>query len=121
MAIKEPLKLNFYPYYQELLEKVAKNTTIRLGLNSKFEIGDIVKITSGWSEVNSNNIYLARITSVIHKKLSEITAIDLEGESPDCTNKEAIPYVLSAIYRQLVTKESIVTIIKWKKIENGQE
>jgi hypothetical protein len=41
---------------------------------------------------------------------------DLLGESPDCTKKEAIPFVLSAIYHKVVTDEDYVTIIKWKYI-----
>ena len=118
MSEREPKKLNFFPYYKALLATGFKNTTIRLGINKKFEKNDIVSITCGWSEEDSEPINLAKIISMSHKKIADVTDSDLQGESPDCTRKEAIPYVLSAIYRKLVSNQDYVTIIKWEKL-NG--
>jgi hypothetical protein len=110
-------KLNFFPHYKTLLEKGLKNTSIRLGINNRFEENNIVSITVGWSEDNSEEVGFAKITSVAHKKIKDLSDDDLEGESPDCSNKVAVKYVLSAIYHKVVTEEDNITVIKWEKIE----
>lgn len=109
-----PKKLNFFPYYMPLLEKGLKTTTIRLGTNEKFHKDDLVTITIGWSEKESEPLNMVRILGVMLKKVKDLSEEDLEGESPDCSHKEAVEYVLSAIYRKIVSKEDYVTIIKWE-------
>ena len=110
-------KLNFFPYYKHLLKSGLKNTTLRLGNNNKFDKNDIVTITVGWSERNSQPLYIARILNVICRKIKDLSEEDLEGESPDCTHKDSIEYVLSAIYRRIVSREDYVTVIKWEHIK----
>jgi len=119
MFDKEPKRLNFFPYYKTLLETGNKNTTLRLGINKKYVTNDLVSISCGWSEENAETVGLARITSISHKRITEIVASDLQGESPDCNRKESVPYVLSAIYRKLVSDQDYVTVIKWERLMNG--
>jgi hypothetical protein len=110
-------KLNFFPYYKHLLKLGLKNTTLRLGKNDKFDKNDLVTITVGWSEWNSQPLYIARILNVIYKRIKDLSEEDLEGESPDCAHKNSVEYVLSAIYRKIVTREDYVTVIKWEDIK----
>ena len=110
-------KLNFFPYYKPLLKSGLKTTTLRLGNNNKFDKSDLVTITVGWSERNSQPLYIAIISNVIYKKIEDLSEEDLEGESPDCTHRDSIEYVLSAIYRKIVSREDYITVIKWKDIE----
>lgn len=110
--------LNFYPYYEQLLRSKEKYTTIRLGdKRSDYAVGDIVTITVGWNEKDGSNvtpICEAQIIDVLYKPVKDIAVDNLEGESPDCSLKDSIPYVLSAIYRRVVTENDFVTIIRWK-------
>ena len=110
--------LNFYPYYEQLLRRKEKYTTIRLGdRRSDYHVGDIVTITIGWNEKSESNITpicKAQIIDVMYKPVKNIIVDDLKGESPDCSLKESIPFVLSAIYRRVVTEKDYVTIIRWK-------
>jgi len=108
--------LNFYPYYEKLLKDKLKWTTIRLGdQRTKFAVGDLVMLTIGWSE-NENNLklYKVQIQEVYYKRIKDLNNDDLDGESPDCTSNKAIPFVISAIYRKVVSDEDYVTVIKWK-------
>jgi len=114
-------RLNFFPHYKTLLEKGLKNTTIRLGVNNRYEKNDIVSITVGWSEDNSEEVGFAKIVSVAHKKIKDLSEDDLEGESPDCSNKAVVKYALSAIYRKVVSEEDDITIIKWEKTEEEKD
>lgn len=117
--MSEP-ELHFYPYYESLLRKRKKWTTIRLGNDcDKHHKGDIVTITIGWNEDNAVPICKAQITDVTYKKIKDITAKDLKGESPDCQRKVAVPYVLSAIYRKTVTNNDFITIIHWSYRKNS--
>lgn len=110
--------LNFHPYYKQLLKKKEKYTTLRLGdRRSEYHIGDLITITVGWNEKSESDITLickAQIIDVAYKQIKNITNDDLAGESPDCSSKESVPYVLSAIYRRVVTDNDFVTIIRWK-------
>ncbi len=109
--------LNFYPYYEELLITRQKFTTIRLGDRlDRFKLGQEVSITLGWSEEQAIPVSKAVITSVKLKKIKEVADDDLVGESPDCKTRQAIKYVLSAIYRKIATDDDYVTIISWKYV-----
>jgi len=106
--------LNFYPFYEDLLETGKKTTTIRMGdKTTLFSIDDQVQISIGWNLDDICVIDNGVITSVYSKKISEIVKEDVIGESPDCQNIGAIKYVLSSIYRRVLTDSDLVTIIKW--------
>jgi len=108
-------KLNFHPYYEKLLRDRKKWVTIRLGdQRNKYSQGETLTLTIGWSENEIiDKLGEIKIVETKHKRIKEINEVDLLGESPDCTQKEAIKYVLSAIYRKVVSNEDYVTIIKW--------
>lgn len=110
--------LNFYPYYEQLLRKKEKYATIRVGNKlALYHVGDFITITVGWDEKDKKNIKSisrAKIIAVDCKPIKDITKKDLEGESPDCSSKKSVPYVLSSIYRRVITNDDLVTIIRWK-------
>jgi len=110
--------LNFYPFYERLLRERKKCVTIRLGdQRSKYYVGEEVNLAVGWNEEASKLVDRVRITNVDFKRIEEIVESDIDGESPDCTSKKQIPYVLSAIYRKVVTEQDYVTIVRWKYLE----
>jgi hypothetical protein len=115
--------LNFYPYYEKLLRERNKWVTIRLGdQRKKYASGDEATITIGWNEnENSAKLEQIRILEVNYKKIGDITKDDILGESPECRQKEAIPFVLSAIYRKIVSDEDYVTILKWEYSKASQK
>lgn len=110
--------LNFFPYYEDLLINKKKFTTLRLGdKRNLYRNNDIVSITMGWcNDSNKKVIGKVCITDIYCKQIKELTKEDLEGESPDCIEPLAVKYVLSAIYKKVVTDHNIVTIIKWEYI-----
>ena len=115
--------LNFFPYYEKLLKNKQKNVTIRFGdQRAKYSVGDNVLITIGWTQNNSNiKLDQVEIVRVDYKKIKDLTRADIIGESPDCSRKANIPYVLSAIYRRIVSEDDYVTIVKWKRMQNSSE
>jgi hypothetical protein len=50
------------------------------------------------------------------RQISELKAEDLVGESPDCVTREAVPLVLSAIYRTVVGENDKVTIVRFNHL-----
>lgn len=108
-------QLNLYPYYEELIRSKKKTTTVRLGNNKKkYNVGDAISITVGWNEIDEKKINQGVIVDVKIKKINELNDTDLIGESPDCLSKDSVKYVISSIYRKVVTEDDYVTIIKWK-------
>ena len=109
-------KINFFPYYENLLLKEKKTTTIRLSEKTSYLNGEIISVTIGWSKKNNSELYKAKITSSEIKKLKDLNKKDLIGESPDCKSTESIQYVLSCIYKKIISPNDKVSIIKFKKI-----
>ena len=107
--------LNFLPQYEQLLTAKRKLTTLRLGdASERFRVGQRVLLTVGWDQSSGKRVGTAVIQELMVKPLKEITNRDLEGESPDCDSLDAIKYVLSSIYRTVVSENDNVSIIKWK-------
>ena len=69
-----------------------KNTTVRLGNSDEFKPSELVTVTIGWSEEESQPLYVARILSVNYKKIKDLSKDDLEGESPECSYKDSVKY-----------------------------
>jgi len=82
--------------------------------SQRFQIGQPVELTVGWDRENAKVVADGVIKHLIVKKLKEITNHDLEGESPDCTSRDSVRFVLSSIYRTVVTDNDYVSIIKWE-------
>jgi hypothetical protein len=107
-------RLNFYPYYRQLLVDRVKTTTLRLKSAQSFESGEDVILSVGWPETGSlEDLHGAKIERVYLKRIRDLGAEDLRGESPDCITQEAVPYVLGAIYRRMVHLDDEVSVIKF--------
>lgn len=118
--MSEEKVLNFYPFYENLIKTRQKHMTLRLGRTyNGLRKGEKVKITVGWNPPEVTTVCRAIIADIQLKKIRELKNQDLIGESPDCDTKEAVPYVLSAIYRKVVTDEDYVTLIRWHYDEEG--
>jgi len=110
--------LNFYPYYEHLLREKRKTRTVRLGdQTSKYRKGTVVGLTCGWTATHAVVLGNIRIVDVFCVPIRSLKDTDLEGESPDCLSVAAVPYVLSAIYRKIVTDSDHVTVIRWDYVE----
>lgn len=110
-------KLNFFPYYKNLLVGGKKDTTIRLARpKNSFTEGEIVSITIGWLENNCNVLFKAKIISIKTKKIENLSEKDLEGESPDCKSPDALLYTLSCIYRKVLSLSDKVRVIKFERV-----
>jgi hypothetical protein len=108
-------QLNFSPHYEDLLVRGAKTTTFRIpsGSNS-FSEGERVTITVGWPGGPYQELHAATVTSVYEKNIHELNALDFSGESPDCKTPEATALVLSAIYKQVITVNAKVRVVKFE-------
>jgi hypothetical protein len=82
--------------------------------SQRFQIGQTVELTVGWDGENAKAVADGVIKHLIVKKVKDVTDHDLEGESPDCASRDSIRFVLSSIYRTVVTDNDYVSIIKWK-------
>ena len=72
-------------------------------------------LTTGWpDEKRFEELHPATIESVQEKKIAELTENDLVGESLDCLAVIAVPYVLGAIYRKVLTPDDSVVVIKFR-------
>jgi hypothetical protein len=108
-------KLNFYPYYRDLLERERKTTTLRLPSSLKFSAGEEVLLTVGWPESGSPEVlHSALVESTYQKRIRDLNPHDLEGESPDCTSRDAVKYVLGAIYRRVLSDDDFVDVVKFR-------
>jgi len=110
--------LNFYPYYEKLLREKRKTRTIRLGdQTSIYAKGRLLTLTYGWTPRKAKVLGRIKVLDVFSAPIRSLKDSDLEGESPDCSRVEAIPYVLSAIYREVVSEDDMVTVIRWAYVE----
>lgn len=109
-------RLNFYPFYEELLSSKQKTTTLRIGDSDIFTPGEIVLLSIGWDRNNATDLHKIKITQCYTKKLSDLTIQDFDGESPDCKNIAATQLVLSCIYKRVIKSDQIVHIVKYEHL-----
>lgn len=110
--------LNFYPYYEKLLKQRRKSTTVRLGDQTpRYKKGELLTLSCGWAVNESVELAKIKILDIRSAPISSLKDEDLKGESPDCRTVEALPYVLSAIYRRVVSEQDLVTVIRWAYLE----
>ena len=105
--------LNFFPYYEPLLARREKTTTFRLH-RPTFQVGDRCVLTVGWQETDAKQLHEVHVRAIYEKKLKDLSADDFRGESPDCQSVEASQLVLGAIYRQVVSAEDSVWVVKFE-------
>ncbi|SRR6266498_63566 len=106
-------QLNFYPYYADLLQLGRKKTTLRVSSSRPFDVGDAVRITTGWNESTATIIRSGRIEAIYPRKIQDLTVEDLDGESPDCLSPDAARLVLSCIYREALSPGNEVWVVKF--------
>jgi len=112
------ITLNFYPYYRDLLRQKRKTVTVRLGdQTSRYQKGELLTLTCGWSGNDAVELGKIKVLDIYSASIGSLKDEDLNGESPDCLTVEALPYVLSAIYRKVVSEQDIVTVIRWAYVE----
>ncbi|MDD2804001.1 MAG: ASCH domain-containing protein [Elusimicrobiales bacterium] len=109
-------RLNFYPFYEELLSSKQKTTTLRIGNSDVFLPGEIALLSIGWDRNKATDLHKIEITQCYEKKISELANHDFDGESPDCKSIAAAQLVLSCIYKRVLKGDNIVRIIKFKHI-----
>lgn len=109
-------RLNFYPYYKELLTQRAKTTTLRLNPVDLLPDERVV-LTVGWTEDDSaEQLHPAKIEAVYKKRIGDLTESDLAGESPDCLTSASAQYVMSCIYREILSQDTIVWVVKFSHV-----
>lgn len=109
-------RLNFYPFYKELLSSKEKTTTLRIGDSDIFTPGEIALLSIGWDRNNATDLHKIEITQCYEKKISELVPHDFDGESPDCKSVSATKLVLSCIYKKVLSENHPVRVIKFKHI-----
>ena len=109
-------KLNFFPYYEQLLLSGKKTTTFRESNRECYKIGDVINITIGWEIKESKIISKAEIIDVYEKNIKDLNASDFHGESSDCKSIESTIYVLGAIYRKIFKHDDQIAVVKFKYI-----
>lgn len=110
-------RLNFFPYYENLLRSRKKKTTFRLSDYSSFSTGEVVMLSVGWDEINVVDLHTALIKEIYTRRICDLKEKDFEGESQDCKSPEATKLVLSSIYRTVLTDESEIWVIKFNHVD----
>lgn len=107
-------RLNFFPYYEDLLRERLKTTTFRVGSRPPYMRGEQVMLTVGWREDEGVELHRAHVTDIYNRKVKDLKPLDFEGESPDCQEPAATRLVLSAIYRTIVHEDDEIWIVKFE-------
>lgn len=112
--------LNFYTdLYGDVLRNNRKTATIRLGDKSdKYKTGMIVWITVGPRFGRRQKLFCAILDRVEVKTLAELSPRDIEREGPELRNQEDVIEVLSRIYGDFVTPQSLVTVIYFSRVDD---
>lgn len=110
--------LNFYSsVYHGFLVNRDKSCTIRLGDKTyKYQDGDVVLVTYGDKYKQRKRVFTAVIDQVKVKKISELTAEDLQGENPEMRSPQDAVDFLNQIYKSPITLDSTVTVVHFSEI-----
>ncbi len=110
--------LNFYSsvYHGNILTK-KKACTIRLGDKSeKYQEGDCVLVTYGDRFKPRRELFRAVLDLVEVKKVSELSARDIEGENPDMRGIDEVLAFLEKIYGRKIGAEETVSVIYFSPV-----
>jgi len=113
-------RLNFFPYYEDLLRSRKKTTTFRITRPS-IKQGDRVMISIGWNEENATGLHPGLIKDLYIRRICDLDEYDFEGESPDCKSVEAARLVLSCIYRTILKPSDKIWVVKFNHNERKEE
>lgn len=110
--------LNFYSsvYHGNLLTR-EKCCTIRLGdKRAKYQEGDLVWVTYGNRFQPRRRVFTAVIDRVTVKRIADLTAEDLRGESPDMASPAEAQEFLKAIYGREIGANETVSVIYFSEV-----
>lgn len=107
-------RLNFYPFYEELLRSRKKTTTFRLGNPTLLKEGDDVILSIGWDETKVEDLHPAVVRAVYRRRICDLNELDFEGESPDCKSPRATRLALSCIYKTVLSENDEVWVVKFE-------
>ena len=112
--------LNFYTdLYGDVLRNNRKTATIRLGDKSdKYKTGMIVWVTVGPRFGRRQKLFCAILDRVEVKTVAELSPRDIEREGPELRDQEGVIEVLSRIYGDFVTPQSLVTVIYFSRVDD---
>jgi hypothetical protein len=102
--------LKFSPELVPLVKNGSKTTTWRLFDDKNLEVGEVVELIA---RPELTIFSQAKITEVITKKMGELNNGDKLGHESFCSDKEMYK-TYSGYYKQMVDKNSPVTIYKFK-------
>src|SRR5437588_11325615 len=110
--------LNFYsPIVADQLRSHRKTATIRLGDKSrKYRKGMVVSVLVGARYSARDKIFDAVIDKVEVKTLAELSPREIEHDNPEIRRPEEMARFLSQLYNRDVSREDIVTIIRFSAI-----
>jgi hypothetical protein len=112
--------LNFYTdLYGDVLRNNRKTATIRLGDKSdKYKTGMIVWITVGPRFGRRQKLYCAILDRVEVKTIAELSPRDIEREGPELRTHEDVMEVLTRVYGDFITPQSVVTVIYFSRVDD---
>ena len=110
--------LNFYSaVFVDQLKRGRKTATIRLGdKTAKYERGQVVWVTVGFRHSPREKIFAAVIDDVEVKRIDELSPRDIEHDNPEFRRLEDEIKFLEQIYGRSVSREDIVTVIRFSQI-----
>lgn len=110
--------LNFYSsHYHSQLVSRRKSCTIRIGDKSaKYHEGDIVWITVGKRFSQRKKLYSAIIDRVDIKRINELTAEDLQGESQNITSIDEMITFLQSVYDQTLLPSDVISVVSFSEV-----
>ena len=111
--------LNFYTdLYGDVLRNNRKTATIRLGDKSeKYRTGMIVWITVGPRFGRRQKLFSAILDRVEVKSIAELSPRDIEREGPELRSQEDVMEVLTRIYGDFISPQSLVTVIYFSRVD----
>jgi len=111
--------LNFYsPLVEAQLRSHRKTATIRLGDKSrKYQKGMIVSVLCGARFGPRQHVFDAVIDKVDVKILAELSPNEIEHDNPEIRHVEELARWLGQLYNREVTKDDLVTVIRFSAIK----
>jgi len=111
--------LNFYsPLVEAQLRSHRKTATIRLGDKSrKYQKGMIVSVLCGARFGPRQHVFDAVIDKVDVKILAELSPNEIEHDNPEIRHVEELARWLGQLYNRDVTKDDLVTVIRFSAIK----
>ncbi|MGI8633207.1 MAG: ASCH domain-containing protein [Solirubrobacterales bacterium] len=112
------LCLNFYsPVFVDQLRRGRKTATIRLGNKSrKYEEGQIVWVTVGFTGSPREKIFSAVIEDVEVKKVADLSPREVERDNPEFRRVEETISFLEQIYNRSIGTGDTVTVVHFAQI-----